>query len=74
VPVIISSIQLFPKTLPNCLINFNPIILRNYYNQHQFQFFFSDEKIMDHVVYTSIDHPSLIIGTNYGRIFIISMF
>ena len=40
----------------------------------QFQFFFSDEIVTESVIYTSSDHPSLIIGTNYGRIFMISMF
>ena len=74
IPMFVNAINLFSKLPNNCLINFNPLIIRNYYNKNQFKFFFSDEVVTDSVSYTSFDHPCLIIGTNYGRIFMIPMF
>ena len=74
IPMFVNSIALFQKLPNNSLINFNPLIIRNYYNRNQFQFFFSDEVVTESVSYTSFDHPCLIIGTNYGRIFLIPMF
>lgn len=74
IPMFLNSITLFPNQIRNCLININPLLVRNYYNKHQFQFFFTDEVIADSVIYTSVDHPCLIIGTNYGRIFLVPMF
>lgn len=73
-PVFVSAINVFPHQINNCPINFYPLVIKNFYNKHQFQFFFSDEAITDSVIYTSNEHPSLIIGTNYGRIFMIPMF
>ena len=73
-PVFVNQISVFPHQINNCPINFYPLVIKNFYNKHQFQFFFSDESITDSVIYTSIDHPCLIIGTNYGRIFMVPMF
>jgi hypothetical protein len=46
----------------------------NYY-----QFFYKDEKVTCTLIITAIEHikkitPALVIGTNYGRIFIVSLF
>ena len=73
-PVFVNQISVFPSQINNCPINFYPLVIKNFYNKHQFQFFFSDETITESVIYTSIDHPCLIIGTNYGRIFMVPMF
>ena len=74
IPFFVNNITLFPQSVQNCPINFYSLVIKNIYNKHQFQFFFSDEHVTDSVVYTSIDNPSLIIGTNYGRIFMVPMF
>ncbi|CDW82512.1 wd g-beta repeat-containing protein [Stylonychia lemnae] len=73
-PLFVNNIQLFPQAIENCPINFYSLVIKNIYNKHQFQFFFSDEKVTDSVTYGSSDNPALIIGTNYGRIFIVPMF
>ena len=59
---------------PGALINFQPILIKSFYDRNQFAFFFPDERVTDSCVYTSANHPSYIFGTSYGRIFIISMF
>ena len=68
--------EVFPSTNddPGALINFQPILIKSFYNRNQYAFFFPDEEVTDSAIYTSSNHPSYIIGTNYGRIFIISMF
>ena len=86
VPMAISELSIFgnssqsassgmkSSTSGNCLINFNQLIVKNYYNKLQFQFFFSDEKVVQSCTYASVEEPALIVGTNYGRIFIVPMF
>lgn len=73
-PLFANGIQLFSQYVQACPINFYSLVIKNIYNKHQFQFFFPDEQVTDSVVYASIDNPSLIIGTNYGRIFMVPMF
>lgn len=74
IPLFLNKIKLFPTLKRNCLMHFQPILSKNYYNKHQFQFFFASEIITESVIYTSIDHPSLIFGTNFGRIFLAPLF
>lgn len=74
IPLYINQVSVLPPKIENCLINFNPIIIKSYFNKHQFQFFFSDETITESVIYTSVNHPCLLIGTSMGRIFMIPMF
>ena len=62
-PLNISNLQLFgsPGADPvtsNCLINFNPLVLKSYYNVKQFQFFYSDEKITSNALLTDKDSPA----------------
>jgi hypothetical protein len=59
---------------PGALINFQPILIKSFYDRNQFAFFFPDESVTDSCVYTSANHPSYILGTNYGRIYLVSMF
>eukprot|EP00347_Sterkiella_histriomuscorum_P013779 403363397 len=73
-PLFVNNINIFPQPVQSCPINFYSLVIKNIYNKHQFQFFFSDEHVTDSIVYASIDNPSLIIGTNYGRIFMVPMF
>lgn len=73
-PMFANSVQVFSQQVQQCPINFFSLVIKNIYNKHQFQFFFSDESVTDSVVYASIDNPALIIGTNYGRIFMVPMF
>ena len=49
-------------------------MLKSFYNSCQFRFFFTDEKVTATVIFQDKDSPSSIIGTNYGRIFMIPMF
>jgi hypothetical protein len=75
-PFSLTPLSVFPSLTddPSNLINFQPILIKSFYNQNHYAFFFPDETVTDSAVYTSANHPSYIIGTNYGRIFIISMF
>lgn len=59
---------------PISLLNFQPLLIKSFYNKHQFEFFYSDEKVTDSVIYASSNHPSYLLGTSYGRIFMVSMF
>jgi len=77
----ISSLALFSSqstqsepAIPNCLINFNSQVLKSFYNSCHFRFFFTDEKVTARVLYQDSDSPSVVIGTNYGRIFLIPLF
>ena len=81
VPMNISNLTLFGSQskqsephIPNSLINFNSQVLKSFYNSSQFRFFFTDEKVTASVIFQDNDSPSSIIGTNYGRIFMIPMF
>jgi WD40 repeat protein len=56
------------------LININQFITKNYFSRHQHSFFYSDEKVLDQTFYISSDFPSMVLGTDYGRIFIIQLF
>ena len=77
----ISNLSLFSSQskasephIPNSLINFNSQVLKQFYNSSQFRFFFTDEKVTSSVIFQDKDSPSSIIGTNYGRIFMIPLF
>ena len=59
---------------PNCILNLNQFVTRNYFTRHQHSFFYSDEKITDQTFYVSSDFPSMVVGTNYGRIFVVQLF
>jgi hypothetical protein len=59
---------------PNCILNLNQFITKNYLSRHQHSFFYSDELITDQTFYVSSDFPSIVIVTNFGRIFIIQLF
>lgn len=48
--------------------------MQSYFNKLQFEFFFTDEKVTKQVTFFDKDLPSLIVGTNYGRICIVPMF
>ena len=74
IPLVLNSLRLFPTPIANCLLPFHPLIIRSFYSSSQFQFFFSDERITDSLIYTSSVHPSLVFGTNYGRIFVTALF
>jgi len=61
------------------LISFNDIITEEFQNVNYYQFFYSDEKVTCTLIISAIEHikkitPALVIGTNYGRIFIVSLF
>ena len=56
------------------LLTLNPFISKNYFSRYQHSFFFSDEKITCQTFYSSADYPSIIVGTDYGRIFIVQLF
>lgn len=75
--VCITNLKLFGSTSEsnsNCLLSFNDLVMHSYFNKSQFDFFYSDEKITQQVTFFDKDLPSLIIGTNYGRICIVPMF
>jgi hypothetical protein len=59
---------------PNCILNINQFVAKNYFSRHQHSFFYCDEKVTDQAFYTSSDFPSMVLGTNYGRIFIVQLF
>ena len=56
------------------MLNINPFIAKHYFTRYQHSFFYTDEKITDQTFYVASDFPSMIIGTNYGRVFIVQMF
>jgi hypothetical protein len=61
------------------LISFNDIITEEFKNVNYYQFFYKDERVTVTLIITAIEHlkkisPALVIGTNYGRIFIVSLF
>ena len=63
IPLNISNLQLFGSSgaepvTSNCLINFNPLVLKSYYNVKQFQFFYSDEKITSNALFTDKESPA----------------
>lgn len=75
----ISNLQIFgsqsnESQSANSLINFNPLVMKSYYNLRHFQFFYSDEKITQSATFIDKECPSQIIGTNYGRIFMVPLF
>jgi hypothetical protein len=74
IPLFVNKLGLFDAAVPYCPLNFYTLVIKSIYNKHQFQFFFADERIETSVVYTSVEAPSLVVGTNYGRIFIVPMF
>lgn len=55
----------------NCILNINQFVAKNYFSRHQHSFFYCDEKVTDQAFYASSDFPSMVLGTNYGRIFIV---
>lgn len=72
-----TPIELFgsPKSKePFSMLNISPYIVKNYFSRWQHSFFYSDEKITDQAFYVSTDFPSIVVGTNYGRIFIVQLF
>jgi hypothetical protein len=58
----------------NCPLSFNDLILQSYFNKQQFDFFFTDERVIKQVTFFDKDLPALIVGTNYGRVCVIPMF
>jgi len=61
------------------LISFNDIITEEFKNINYYQFFYNDETVTCTMIINAIEHiksitPALVIGTNYGRIFIVSLF
>ena len=76
----ISNLQLFYSQVApenesiNCPLSFNDLIIQTYFNKLQFDFFFTDEKVIHQTTFFDKDLPSLIVGTNYGRICIVPMF
>jgi len=58
----------------NNILNLHPFIQKNYFSRHQHSFFYHDEKITDQTFYIASDFPSMILGTNYGRIFFVQLF
>lgn len=55
-------------------LSLNKFVTKNYLSRFQHSFFYADEQITDQAFYLAQDHPSLIVGTNYGRIFIVQCF
>jgi hypothetical protein len=81
IPLSVNQIEVFgnsktPNTGkdPNCILNLNQFVTKNYFTRHQHSFFYSDEEITDQTFYVSSDFPSMVVGTNYGRIFIVQLF
>jgi hypothetical protein len=56
------------------LLNLQPILIRYIYNRHQFSFLFSDEQVTSSAIYLSAANPCYLVGTSYGRIFMLTMF
>lgn len=78
IPLTMVPMRLFNSSHPDgshqSLLNFQPLLIKSFYNRHQFDFFFSDEQVTDSLIYTSTNNPCYIFGTNYGRIFIVPLF
>jgi hypothetical protein len=62
------------QTPKNSLIGLHPFIQKHYFSRHQHSFFYTDECITDQTFYVASDFPALVMGTNYGRVFIIQLF
>lgn len=58
----------------NTLINLHPFIQKHYFSRYQHSFFYVDEVITDQTFYVASDFPAIVLGTNYGRIFIVQLF
>jgi len=78
IPVHFNQIDIFgtskvsgPSTDSYCMLNINQFITKNYFSRYQHSFFYSDEKITDQTLYIASNFPSMILGTNYGRIFLV---
>ena len=56
------------------LISIHPFIQKHYFSRHQHNFFYSDERITDQTFYIASDFPALVMGTNYGRVFVVQLF
>jgi len=63
-----------PSNDSNCILNINQFVTKNYFSRHQHSFFYSDEKITDQTFYVASDFPSMVLGTNYGRVFVVQLF
>lgn len=67
------------KDIGHNLISFNDIIIEEFKNVNYYQFFYKDERVTCTLIISAIEDikvitPALVIGTNYGRIFIVSLF
>ena len=78
IPAHVNQIDIFgaskvsgPSTDSYSMLNINHFITKNYFGPYQHSFFYSDEKITDQTLYIASDFPSMILGTNYGRIFLV---
>lgn len=58
----------------NTLINLHQYIQKNYFSRFQHSFFYENEYITDQTFYSASDFPSIILGSNYGRVFIVQLF
>ncbi len=74
-PLNLQPLNIFqPQHDNSSLLNLQPILIRYIYNHHQFSFLYSDEFITASAIYLSSQNPCYLAGTNYGRIFMLSMF
>ena len=58
----------------NCPLNLNKLLLTNCYNKLNFQFFYTDEHVTESTCTVDNQMPVYVVGTNYGRVFILQMF
>lgn len=59
---------------PFQLLNINSFVAQNYFSRHQHSFFYSGEEVTAQTFFVSAEYPSVILGTNFGRIFIVQLF
>lgn len=63
-----------PHKSPYQLLNINNFVAQNYFSKHQHSFFYRDERVTAQTFFVSAEYPSVILGTNFGRIFIVQLF
>jgi WD40 repeat protein len=73
-PLTLTPMRVFTSTDPPSLLNFQPLLIKSFYNPRQFSFFYADERVTDSAIYTSSQQPAYLVGTNYGRLFITPLF
>lgn len=59
---------------PFQLLNLNSFVANTYFSKHQHSFFKRGEEVTAQTFFVSAEYPSVILGTNFGRIFIVQLF